>query len=653
MDGFLDQAFRGAEFVSPLGPNILALVNFSVTESLEGGFSASVTLKSSGPARIHPRAVLGQIVGIRMDTMAGDRYFTGYAMAFAWVGSDGVSQIYNLRIESWLALLERRVDCRIFQGKTAPEIIRSVVQASGFREQFDDSGLSDDYRPREYCVQYNESHSAFIRRLMEEEGITAAYMHEADKSVLTLFDWQDAHEPFAGYESLPFAIESASLHEDGEYIYEWMVHGGLTSGIVSSVDYDFTAPGKSLDCTDSQPAAHPYADFEIYRWPGGYNESVHGDRYGRVARERLQARAETFQGRSNARGLAVGHVFALTGFRDAEVNRPYLVIQATHSFQASAYRSTGGSGGERFECAFTCIDAERVVRPERGTSRPSIPGLQIARVVGAEGEEIDVDEHGRVLLRFLWDRHGPGLSGDAGDRGREERPENSSVRVRVAQGFAGAGWGMQFIPRIGQEVLVSFLDGDPDRPVVVGALYNGDNTPPFALPDNKTQSGIRTRSTKEGGADNFNQLLFEDKKGEEYIHMVAEKDHVIDVKNDRHMNIGGNLVRTVHVDEATEIKGMRQQITAKDEVVQTTGTRWVEVGGSQFMQVGGDFSADVTGGDNGGGNLFLKAKESVTIEVGKASIQMTKDGLISIKGQQIQIDADGANVIKGQPVTLN
>lgn len=626
----LDQKDRGAEFITSLGANTLSLTAMNFSEELSAEFYGSVDCISAD-FEIDPKALLGKNVSVKMNLMDGERHFNAIVTEFHFTGSDGTSANYRAVLKPWTWVMAQRTDCRIFQDMTAPEIIEEVISTAGFADFFDKKALSDEYAKREYCVQYNESDTNFIYRLMEEEGIASYFVHTDSKHVLTLSDWNDDFEPMSGCETLKFFPEQGQQRAEGEHVYSWHLRNSLTSGAHATCDYDFKIPRKDMGVSSSSPDGHTHDDREVFDWPGRFVERVDGERYTKLRREMLQSGRERITGRANAKGLSAGHLFTLENFPRADQNRAYLLLTVEHSFRVSDYRSGGGSG-QWYECNFTCSDPKLLYRPIRAANRPQVVGPQTAIVVGPEGEEIWTDEHGRIKVQFHWDRYG-------------ENDENSSCWIRVSQSWAGKAWGGQFIPRIGMEVLVEFLEGDPDRPLCTGAVYNGDNPYPFTLPENKTQSGIRTNSTK--GGEGFNQFLFEDKKGEEYIHTVAEKDMVVDVKNDRHMNIGANLIRTIHANEVTEVTGKRQVVVKDNEMTEVTKDRWVHVKSNNFLKAVGSIQSHAEG------DILIQGDNSVTIKCGKAQIQLTKDGRISLNGVQVDSTASDANIVKGAVITLN
>jgi len=524
----VDQKDRGAEFITPLGANVLALTALSFHEELSAEFFGTVDCISSD-FEIDAKTLLGKNVSVKLLLPEGERFFNAIVTEFHFTGSDGTSANYRAVLKPWTWVMAQRTDCRIFQDMTAPEIIEEVISTAGFAEFFDKKALSDEYAKREYCVQYNESDTNFVYRLMEEEGIASFFVHSDSKHMLTLSDWNDDFEPMSGYETLPFFPEQGQQRAEGEHIYSWHLRNALTSGAHATTDYDFKIPRKDMSVSSSAPDGHTHDEREVYDWPGRFVERADGERYTKLRREMLQSGRERISGRANAKGMSAGHLFTLENFPRANQNRAYLLLSVEHNFRVTDYRS-GAAAGQWYECSFTCSDPKLLYRPSRTANRPQIVGPQTALVVGPDGEEIWTDEHGRIKVQFHWDRYG-------------ESDENSSCWIRVSQSWAGKAWGGQFIPRIGMEVLVEFLEGDPDRPLCTGAVYNGDNPYPFTLPENKTQSGIRSNSTKD--ATGANELLFEDMTEMENIFVHAQKDYTERVLNTRTTRVDSHDVRSV------------------------------------------------------------------------------------------------------------
>jgi type VI secretion system secreted protein VgrG len=420
------------------------------------------------------------------------------------------------------------------------------------------------------------------------------------------------------------------------------------------------------------------AEYEIFDYPGRYIDHTAGQRLADTRLAELQTQYETLHGQSNARGMATGSTFKLKDHPRGDQNREYLITGVSLQADAGEFAAGSAQTKEFFSCSFTCIDKKQQFRPPRVTPKPLVQGPQTAIVVGPAGEEICTDEHGRVKVHFHWNRH-------------DKSDQQSSCWVRVSQYWAGKTWGTIHIPRIQQEVIVEFLEGDPDRPIITGRVYNGDQTPPYPLPDNKTQSGIKSRSSKGGASANFNEIRFEDKMGSEEVYIHAEKDqnNVVennettkvgnnrteDVKNNETISIGnnrtenvgdnetisiggnrtesvqgnekitieGNRTESVTKDESVSISGNRTLMVSKDETVTVDGKREDQVAKSETCKVGKDREHTITGKDTltVGKELLISVKEKITLETGDASIIMQKDGTIQIKGKDITITGSG------------
>jgi type VI secretion system secreted protein VgrG len=427
------------------------------------------------------------------------------------------------------------------------------------------------------------------------------------------------------------------------------------------------------------PNPHERADFEDYEYPGRYLKSSDGESYARLRLEELNARYEQARGRCNARGLSVGSLFNPTGLPVDSDNREYLLTASCIAIEGPGYESQeGGQDGETFRSTFAAIASKCPFRTERSAPRPTVPGPQTATVVGQAGEEIWTDKYGRVKVQFHWDREG-------------QRDENSSCWVRVAQVWAGKQWGAMHIPRIGQEVIVDFLEGDPDKPIITGRVYNADNMPPYTLPENRTQSGIKSRSSKGGSPSNFNEIRFEDLKGKEELHIQAEKDLTILVKNDEMRTVGHDRTKTVENDETSRIArnrteevgqdeeiaihgnrtetvdkdenititgnrnnnvgkdetititGRRTETVGKDETISITGKRVVSVDKDENLTVAGSRTQSVAGNDQLAvtKRMILDVGDEFVIKAGAASLSMKKDGTIVLKGVDLAFKASG------------
>jgi len=518
MNDVLTQDKRVGSFSTPLGQDALVLVRFSGQEGLSELFEFVVEALSTQSKLDFDKAI-GRNCSVTFKTYGrGERVFNGVLVEAQALGPKHGHYGYRLVLRPWLWLLSHTTDCRIFDKMTVPDIIEEVFSKGGFSDYR--LVLTESYPTLEYCVQYRETDLAFVARLMELNGIYYYFEHTADRHQLVLVDSKTSHKPVPGSETLPFIALVGRDRRDREHIYDWLSERRFRSGKVALNDYDYLKPNAKLLCDAEASAEYSRSDMELYDYPGKYTETSDGDRYAKVRLEAEQAQDHRRFPVGDAVSLFPGGLFTLDRHPNGSENIQYLVVRAAHGFVAEAYRSGSDLNPEQiYEGHYEVLPGDRPFRAPPDTPRPLIHGLQTAKVVGKEGEEIDVDEHGRITVQFHWDR--------------DKKP---SRRVRVAQIWSGKAWGGQVIPRIGQEVAVEFLEGDPDQPLVVGTVYNKDYKYPYALPANKTISGVKSDSSKGGGG--YNELIFEDKKGEEQIGMHAEKDLDIVVRNAETREIG-------------------------------------------------------------------------------------------------------------------
>jgi type VI secretion system secreted protein VgrG len=564
-----------------------------------------------------------------------------------------------------LWFLTRTSDCRIFQNKKVPDIIKEIFQENGFSD-FEDK-LTGSYREWEYCVQYRETDFNFVSRLMEQEGIYYHFTHVDGKHTLVLCDGYSSHTPLAAYTEIPYL----PLSEQGgtrwkDYIYAWKFTKSVQPGSFAHTDYNFTKPKSDLFTTAPLPRSHSHAEYEIFDYPGEYEEAGDGDSYARQRIEELQNGHEVLEGEGIARGVATGGLFSLVEHPRGDQNREYLITSSTCVLHSDAFESVPEIAEEPiFTCEFKCAVSKENYRSLRSTPKPIVQGPQTAVVVGKAGEEIYTDEYGRVKLQFHWDRYGGS-------------DENSSCWVRVSQIWAGKNWGAMHIPRIGQEVVVEFLEGDPDRPIVTGRVYNADQMPPYGLPANMTQSGIKSRSTKGGSGDNFNEIRFEDKKGDEQVYIHAEKnqDNVVEnnettsvgvnrsetVGNDETINIGNDRTETVGNNEDITIGVNRTETVGSNETVSIGSNRSVNIGSNKSetiginktetigaakaLTIGAGYQVTVGAGMNEtvGASKAMQVAASVSEDIGSGhSVNVGKDQSIAVgKNQVIKVGEDGS-----------
>ncbi|MEJ2455379.1 MAG: type VI secretion system tip protein TssI/VgrG [Candidatus Thiodiazotropha sp.] len=547
------QANRQLGITTPLGKDKLLLASLKGSESLGQLFEYHAELLSED-GNIALEDLLGQRVAIELDLAdGGKRHINAFVSLFTQIGHAESQFRYHAVLHPWLWFLTLTRDCRIYQNQNTLTILKAVFDDKGFNDY--ELHLSNNYRTREYCVQYRESAFEFVSRLMEEEGIYYYFSHTAGKHTLVLCDNYGSHAPF-NLGEIHFQPNAGSgglrTHES---ITQWQMSKTVRSGRYAHTDYDFKKPRAMLLANAPLNRSHPHADYEVFDYPGIYDVAGDGEGYARNRIEELQSRHELLGGESDARQLAAGGLFTLDGHPRQDQNREYLVTGTVIELHADIDGTGSATAGDGvFRCDFTCINSQENYRSERNTLKPVVKGPQTAVVVGRAGEEIYTDEYGRVKVQFHWDRYG-------------ESNENSSCWVRVAQPWAGKNWGAMSIPRIGQEVIVEFLEGDPDRPIITGSVYNAEQMPPWGLPASQTQSGILSRSTKTGTQENANALRFEDKKGEEQLWLHAEKDQLTEVENDETKWVGNDRTKTIDGNETTTVHKNRTETVDQNETI--------------------------------------------------------------------------------------
>ncbi|RLJ22298.1 type VI secretion system tip protein VgrG [bacterium endosymbiont of Escarpia laminata] len=608
--------------------------------------------------------MLGQSVTVLLKTdipaaQGGkDRFFNGLVSRFSYVGTQDRYHLYQATLRPWFWNLTRTSNCRIFQEMTVPDIVAEVLRKNGFSD-FEFSLSSGRYRTWRYCVQYRETDFNFICRLLEQEGIYFYFHHQENQHFLAMTDSVSSHNSVG---AIPFFPPQENVRREGEFISKWYVASEVCPGKFVTDDFNYETPSTELEARLDQAESHAAADGEIYDYPGEYSKPNEGEAYAQIRLQELQTPHIVAEATSNCLRVSVGELFNLENFPRKDQNQEYLITSASYQIKSDAYISGSGSTGENlYSCQFSCIDRTRQYRAPRLTPKPVVQGPQTAFVVGRKGEEIDTDKLGRVKVQFHWDREG-------------KMDEHSSCWVRVSQNWAGKKWGGVFLPRIGQEVIVDFLEGDPDRPIITGRVYNGENVPPYALPANKTQSGIKSRSTKQGSEDNFNELRFEDKKGEEEVYFHAEKDFNRMVENDDTLNVEHDQTRTIHNDREVTIeegndtlkieKGKRDiTISEGDDILLVSqGDHTITIGsGNQDVTIA--TNQDVSIGQNQdvsigqkctmsvGSSLVIEAGTKIEIKVGASSIKI-EPAKVTIKSPQIAISADGKLDVKSPMTTV-
>jgi type VI secretion system secreted protein VgrG len=713
---------------TPLGADVLLLEAFRGTESLSQPFHLELDVLSVVPYSWTYDQLLGQnaTVTISLPESGSARYFNGVIAHIdqrdRTEGARGVVfQRFRLGLVPQLWLLGLNRNSRIFQQLNVIDILKTVL--TGVDVSWQTQGT---YQPRDYCVQYRESDLAFASRLMEEEGIYYYFKHADGSHQMVVSDTPQSHEAVPGPTEISYQPGDGGLHPD-DRILKWAKLQELRSGKVTLWDQCFELPGQNLEATktvaDSVNAgtvSHKLqvannASYEQYDFPGGYAQRFDGidpggsDRASdvqniftdntRTATIRMAQQttgAIRIAGQSVSRQMASGHKFTLSDHPDA--NGDYVITRIEHrAALAGVYTSDTDKPSDAYTNRFECQPAALPFVPPRVTPRPTMPGPQTATVVGPSGEEIFTDKYGRIKVQFPWDRQG---ANDA----------NSSCWIRVGTPWAGKQWGMIHIPRIGQEVIVAFEEGDPDRPIVVGSVYNAAQMPPYVLPDNRTQSGLKTRSSLEGTEENFNELRFEDKKDEEQIYFHAEKnfdrvvenndtlkvgfekkdkgDQTIEIFNNRSLKVGagagdaedgsetidifnkqnitigsgeanaadGSQTISIYKDRTTTIQTGNETLTIQQgnrAVTLDQGNESLTVAqGTREVTVEGDDTLTIKTGNGtikaNSGSITIEAATNITLKVGGNSIEITTSG-ITIKAAQVQVTGD-SQVSLGGPI---
>ena len=657
---------------TPLGKDKLLLAGFSGSEGVSMPFRFDLSLMAT--TTVDVTKVIGQPVTVTIaDGNGGDaRYINGVVSAFAQTGMDSTFVWYRAHIVPVLSLLTRRVDIRIFQQKSVTDVIEAVLKEGNVDYKLNVTG---SYQPLEYCVQYRETDFAFVSRLMEEYGIFYFFTHTNSKHTLVLGDGSSAHQPCAGQETARFH-STTSGSSDEDTVSSWELQHEFRTGKYTLTDYNMETPSTSL--TVSEPTTVKLGDndkYEAYDFPGDYGKKSDGDALVRVRMQEQEARTVVGSGSSSCRAFSSGSRFTLSEHPQSGNDGQYVLTVVSHSASNGSFVSGNSGPAPHYWNTFTCIPFATPFRPERVTPRPMAYGLQSAVVVGSSGEEIWVDKYGRVKVQFFWDRQG-------------KKNEQSSCWVRVAQPWAGKNWGFVAWPRMGQEVLVAFESGDPDRPIIVGSLYNAEMMPPYALPANQTQTGIKSRSSKGGGTDNFNELRFEDKKGSEEVHVQAEKDLTTVVKNNETRDVRSTRTTTIQSDDTKTIKKGKEATTLEEGdqlITLNKGDRtitlhkgdcnitldmgdhytqvkdgnhqvWLDNGNHTVTVQMGDQDVNLKMGDQKTkldlGAVTTEAMQGIELKVGSSSIKIDQMG-VTIKGMMIKIEGEIQTEIKGLMTQIN
>ncbi|ECM2123199.1 type VI secretion system tip protein VgrG [Salmonella enterica subsp. enterica serovar Typhimurium] len=606
---------------SAVPPGALLFAGLDGGETLSELFSYVVQLKTpdtlnlgyvSPAANLPLKPMVGKdlCVNIELDG-GGKRHISGLVTAARVVGHEGRSVTYELRMEPWVKLLTHTSDYKAFQNKTVVDILDEVLAEYPYPVE---KRLVESYPVRTWQVQYGETDFDFLQRLMQEWGIYWWFEHSEDSHTLVLADAISAHKACPDSPLVEWHQEGLKL--DKEFIHTITANESLRTGQWVLDDFDFTKPRSLLANTVANPRETGHATYEHYEWPGDYFDKSEGEMLTRIRMEAQRSPGSRVLGGGNIRTLMTGYTFTLENYPTAEVNQEYLLMQTLLFVQDNAQHS-GQDQHFTFSTRFELHPTREVFRPQRTVSKPHTKGPQSAIVTGPAGQEIWTDQYGRVKVQFGWDRYG-------------KMDENSTCWIRVSYPWAGKGFGMIQIPRIGQEVLVDFKNGDPDLPIIVGRTYNQDTMPPWGLPGMASQSGIFSHSLY-GGPTNGNMLRFDDKTGAEEVKFHAEKDLNTTVKNNETHTVMVDRTKTIIKNETNSIGEDRNTTVTKNDGLSVKLAQTINIGTTYRLDVGDQF----------------------TLRCGNAALVLHKDGSIEFCGKQLMLHTSDVMQLIGKGIDMN
>src|SRR5580704_8495623 len=629
---------------TPLGPDQLLLLRYSGSESISAPFSFELELLSQQAVSFED--IVGKPVTITVALGGGDRFINGVVSRFGQTGGDFNFRHYSAQVVPWFWLLTRRADCRIFQNKSTPEIIEDVFKSLGFSDY--ELSLTKSYPKRAYCVQYRETDFNFVSRLMEYHGIYYFFRHEAQKHVMVLADSPSAVKPCPVQHKAEYKGVENTHQDDLDVVRTWLSEQELRSGSWALTDFNFETPLTAVSASVDSLVKTWKKELQVYDYPAGCDSKSDTEAITRVRMEAEESWQQVARANTTCRAFLPGCKFELVDHPDQSQDHEWLITQVDHEATASGYRAGQTDEPSRYSNQVVCIPSDVPFHPLRLARRPFVQGPQTALVVGPKGDEIYPDKFGRVKVQFHWDRAG-------------KYDADSSCWIRVSQAWAGKGWGAVSLPRIGQAVIVDFLEGDPDQPIITGRVYNGEEMPPYALPDEMTKTVLKTNSSK--GGEGFNEFRFEDKKGEEQIFMHAEKNLDIRVKNNEYETVTKDFHLIVEQDKFVQTKNDHHetierdyaQAVGRDHHLKVTGKQALEVDGSRSLKVSGDvaeqfgqnYSSQVSMAAylKAGMTIVLEAPTGITLKCGGNSVVLDPSG--------VTIAASGLVTIQGSMVMIN
>lgn len=647
------QDYRQLKIATPLGEDYLLLQKMTFAEGLSRLFEGELELwhdeleAGHEPTFINPEKILGKPVTICIEQRDGvSRYFCGIVNEFEQGGRDTRFSVYHARIVPHIWMLTQNLQSRIFQNISVPDILRRIL--SGFECTFE---FQHNYEPRNYCVQYQETDFAFISRLMEEEGIYYYFEHTENTHKMIIADTPQSHRVCPAKAAVEYHDQKFVQAEGvASAMRKWRWRNKWRTGRVRLWDYNFQLPTNKLNAEQPSLFLNGNKDLEVYEFPAGYARKLDGIAAGggeqsdklqkifddreytaKVRMQEIDVQLRMANGTSDCANLIAGYRFELKNHPVTANNTNYVLTNILHEAVQSPAYETGESSEQAYANQLDCIAygaGQAPFRPTRTTPKPLVRGSQTATVVGPAGEEIFTDKYGRVKVQFHWDREG-------------KYNEASSCWIRVGQLWAGKKWGAMFIPRIGMEVIVDFLEGDPDQPIITGTVYNPETMPPYDLPDEKTKSGVKTDSTKGGGG--FNELRFDDKKGGEQVFLHGERNMDVRIKNDSYEFIGRDRHLIIKNEQFEKVEKDKHLKVGGDRNEQVGGSVSLKVGADEDIKVGAKFAVDA-GNEihlKSGANLVIETGANLTLKVGGNFININAGGIF-IKGTMVMLNSGGA-----------
>jgi type VI secretion system secreted protein VgrG len=625
----LTQETRSLKLKTPLGEDALLLIGFKGHEELSRLFRFELEMVSEND-NVQATDVVGKNITFSVALADGSpRFFNGFISQFGAGEEEHDRRTYHAEVVPWLWFLSQTSDCRIFQNKTVPQIIEQLFGDLSFTDY--ELNLQQDHAPREYCVQYRESDYDFAARLMEEEGIFYYFRHEDGKHTLVLADHKGAYfDCKENSVDLPIDVGSRALPD---HLTSWAHEFSFRPGRWAQTDYNFTTPSTSLMSQSKTVMRIPGLDkFEVYDYPGSFGDKGAGSALTKLRMEEVESAHDIVHGTALCKTFTPGGRFTIGNHPSSdEEGKSYVIRTIGHEAHETVTYETRSSADFEYTNKFTCIPDSVVFRAPRKTTKPIVHGVQTAVVVGPPGEEIYTDEFGRVKVQFHWDREG-------------KKDENSSCWVRVSQSHGGNGFGSINIPRMGEEVILSFLEGNPDRPIITGRVYHKESMPPYGLPDSKVICGMKSKTYKGSG---YNEYVMDDTPGGELIREHGQYDKDSTIEHDLREHVMNNRSRDVAVNETVSI-GSNQSISVGAD-------RSVSVGGKQTITVGADHSESIGANHD----LTISAKQNTSIGSSQKIVvgatreaSINADDLLSVSGK-LTIGAEGdIEISSGSKITL-